>query len=46
MEHPQTKGADEPMRTTAEDANVRRKIKKAAELPRDDEARDLVRSRG
>ena len=39
-------GADEPLGTAAEDADVRRGLKISAELPPDDEARELVRSRG
>ena len=34
------------MGTAAEDADVRRGLKRSAELPFHDEARDLVRSRG
>ena len=34
------------MGTAAEDADVRRGLKRSAELQPDDEARDLVRSRG
>ena len=36
----------EPLRTAAEDADTRRGLKRAAEMPPDDGARDLVRSRG
>ena len=43
---PRTEGADEPMGTAAEDADVRRGLKRSAELPPDDEALDLVHSRG
>ena len=39
------KGADEPMGTAAEDADVRR-FKRSAELPLDDRARDRAPGRG
>ena len=43
---PRAEGADEPMGTAAEDADVRRRLTRSAALPPDDAARDLVRSRG
>ena len=43
---PRAGGAEEPTRTAAEDANTRRGLKRSAELPPDDGARDLVRGRG
>ena len=44
--HPEPGGAEEPMRTAAEDADRRRGLKTSAELPPDDGARDLVCGRG
>ena len=42
---PRARGAEEPMRTAAEDADTRRGLKRSAELPPDDGARHLVRGR-
>ena len=44
--HPELEGAEEPMRTAAEDADTRRGLNISAELPPDDGARDWVRGRG
>ena len=43
---PRAGGAEEPMRTAAEDADRRRGLKRSTEIPPDDGARDLVRGRG
>ena len=43
---PRVEGADEPMGTAAEDADVRRGLKRSAELPLDDRAPDRAPGHG
>ena len=43
---PRAEGIDEPMGTAAEDADVRRGLKRSAELPLDDRPRDRAPRRG
>ena len=44
--HPEPEGQKNPVRTAAEDADTRRGLKRSAELPLDDGARDRAPGRG